>query len=87
MPRVVGMFMLVLSTLITAFVRRRDYTYYLITIVVRTFIVGTLAVLYFQSADPLFLVLEGIVLLGLLPAIYLQFFDRSRQLPQSGSRT
>lgn len=76
MPRVVGMFMLVLATLIAAFVRRGDYSYYLTTIIVRVFIVATLAVLYLRTADPMFVVLEAIVLLGLLPAIFLQFFRR-----------
>lgn len=76
MPRVVGMLMLVLSTLVVDFIRHRDYSYYLTTIVARVFIVVTLAVLYLRSTDPLFLVLEGIVLLGLLPAIYAHFFHR-----------
>ena len=77
MPRVVGMFMLVLCALVGTFVHRRDYSYYLTTIVARVFIVATLAILYFRSADPLFLVLEGIVLLGLVPALYVQFFHRA----------
>ena len=72
MPRVVGMFMLVLSYLITSFIRRGDFSYYVATIVARTFIVVVLGVLYLRSGDRLFLVLEAIVLLGLLPAIYLQ---------------
>ena len=73
MPRVVGMFMLVLSFLIASFIRQNDYSYYVTTIVARSFIVIVLAVLYVMSGDRLFLVLEGIVLVGLLPAIYLQF--------------
>ncbi len=77
MPRVVGMFMLVLSTIVYTFVRRRDYSYYLTTIVARIFIVATLAFLHRLSTDPLFLVLQGIVLLGLLPAIYVQCFRRA----------
>jgi uncharacterized protein YjeT (DUF2065 family) len=72
MPRVVGMFMLVLSYLITSFIRRGDFSYYVATIVARTFIVIVLGALYLRSGDRLFLVLEAIVLIGLLPAIYLQ---------------
>ncbi|MDH3223007.1 MAG: hypothetical protein OEO23_04760 [Gemmatimonadota bacterium] len=72
MPRLVGMFMLVLSLLIASFIRRGDYSYYLVTIIARSFIVVVLVALYFRTADPLFLVLTGIVLLGLAPAIYAQ---------------
>lgn len=77
MPRVVGMFMLVLSGLIGSFLRREDYSYYSTTIIARSFIVVTLTVFYFRSNDPLFLVLDAIVLLGLLPAMYVQFVARS----------
>ena len=73
MPRVVGMFMLVLSLLVTAFIRHGDYRYYSTTILARSFIVVVLTFLYFWTTDPLFLVLDGIVLLGLLPAMYIQF--------------
>lgn len=84
MPRVVGMFMLVLSGLVGSFVRRHDYSYYLTTIVARSFIVVTLTVLYFRTHDPLFLVLDGIVLLGLIPAIYLQFVNQGGHPPSDG---
>lgn len=73
MPRLVGMFMLVLSGLIGSFVRHDDYSYYSTTIYARSFIVVTMTVLYFRTDDPLFVVLDAIVLLGLLPAIYLHF--------------
>ena len=43
MPRVVGMFMLVLSMLISSFLRRDDYSYYGTTILARSFIVAVLA--------------------------------------------
>ena len=76
MPRVVGMFMLVLSFLVTSFVRNGDYSYYATTILARSFIVVVLTFLYFRTTDPLFLVLDGIVLLGLLPAMYIQFVAR-----------
>ena len=70
MPRVVGMFMLALGGLIFQFVRARDYRYYLYSIVARSFIVLVLTALYFKARDPLFLVLDAIVLIGLLPSIY-----------------
>jgi uncharacterized protein YjeT (DUF2065 family) len=70
MPRVVGMFMLALGGVILQFVRARDYRYYLYTIVARSFIVLVQTALYFKARDPLFLVLDAIVLIGLLPSIY-----------------
>lgn len=76
MPRIVGMFMLVLSLLVANFVRRGDYNYYSTTILARSFIVAVMGFLYLRTIDPLFLVLIGIVLLGLLPAMYIQFFAK-----------
>jgi uncharacterized protein YjeT (DUF2065 family) len=70
MPRVVGMFMLALGGVIFQFLRTQDYRYYLYTIFARAFIVLVLTTLYFRSHDPLFLVLDAIVLVGLLPSIY-----------------
>lgn len=70
MPRVIGMFMLVLGGLIWQFVRAGDYRYYLYSTVARSFIVVVLTALYFKARDPLFLVLDAIVLIGLLPSIY-----------------
>src|SRR5262245_24881226 len=70
MPRVVGLFMVVLGGVVFEFVRARDYRYYLYTIVARSFIVLVLTALYFYARDPLFLVLDAIVLIGLLPSIY-----------------
>jgi len=70
MPRVVGMFMLVLSGFIFQFVYRRDYRYYASAVFARFFIVLVLTALYFTTSDPLFLVLDAIVLVGLLPSIY-----------------
>ena len=70
MPRVVGMFMLALGGFILQFVRARDYRYYLYAVVARSFIILVLTALYFRARDPLFLVLDAIVLIGLLPSIY-----------------
>jgi len=70
MPRVVGLFMSVLGGVIVQFALARDYRYYLYTIVARSFIVLVMTALYFKARDPLFLVLDAIVLIGLLPSIY-----------------
>ena len=69
MPRLVGVFMLALGGAVLEFVRARDYRYYRYAIVARIFIVATLTALYFKARDPLFLVLDVIVLVGLLPSI------------------
>jgi len=70
MPRLVGVFMLALGGVILQFVRAHDYRYYRYTIIVRIFIFVAMTALYFKSLDPLFLVLDAIVLVGLLPSIY-----------------
>ena len=70
MPRLVGVFMLALGGAVLEFVRARDYRYYRYTIIARIFIVVALSALYFKARDPLFLVLDAIVLVGLLPSIY-----------------
>jgi hypothetical protein len=69
MPRLVGVFMLALGGVILQFVRARDYRYYRYTIIARIFIFVAMTALYFKSRDPLFLVLDAIVLVGLLPSI------------------
>jgi hypothetical protein len=40
------------------------------TIVARSFILLVQTALYFKARDPLFLVLDAVVLIGLLPSIY-----------------
>jgi hypothetical protein len=70
MPRLVGTFMVALGGVILQFVWARDYRYYRYAIIARIFIVVALTVLYFKARDPLFLVLDAIVLVGLLPSIY-----------------
>ena len=70
MPRMAGMFMIVLGYLIALFVKNKDYKYYLPTIIARTFIVIFLSVLYFRTNDPLFIIVNIIVLIGLIPSSY-----------------
>src|SRR5262245_33139216 len=81
MPRLVGVFMLALGGAILQFVRARDYRYYWYAIIARAFIVVALTALYFKARDPLFLVLDAIVLVGLLPSIYVAVLAR----PATGS--
>ncbi len=76
MPRVVGMFMIVIGFLITLFIKNEDYKYYLPTIIARSFIVIFLGALYFKTNDPLFIILDIIVLIGLLPSIYIFIKDK-----------
>lgn len=76
MPRMVGMFMIVLSFLIALFIKNQDYKYYLPTIIARTFIVLFLSFLYFKSNDPLFIIVNIIVLIGLLPSYYVYFTSK-----------
>jgi hypothetical protein len=76
MPRLVGVFMVALGGAVFEFVRARDYRYYQYAIVARIFIVVALTALYTKARDPLFLVLDAIVLIGLLPSIYVAFLAR-----------
>ena len=70
MPRLVGVFMIALGGAVLESVRARDYSYYRYAITARIFIVVALTALYFKARDPLFLVLDAIVLVGPLPSIY-----------------
>src|SRR5262245_41396223 len=81
MPRLVGVFMLALGGVIFQFVRARDYRYYRYTIIARLFIVAAQTALYLMARDPLFLVLDAIVLVGLLPSIHVAALAR----PATGS--
>lgn len=76
MPRVVGLMMGALSFLIFNIVRNEDWHYYPVSIYVRSVIVVFLAYLYLDSDDPMFLVLDAIVLIGLLPSIYVHYVRR-----------
>ena len=69
MPRVVGLFMGVLGSVIVQFVRARDYWYSLYTIVARPCIVVVMTALYVKAHASLFLVWDAIVLIGLVPSI------------------
>lgn len=86
MPRLVGMFMVALGGVVLQFVRARDYRYYRSTIAARVFIVVALAALYFRARDPLLIVLNAIVLVGLLPSLYVAA-SLARRAAESSSIT
>ncbi len=70
MPRLVGMFMVALGSLIGLFVARNDYTYYGYSIVARTGFFVFFFVLYSIDQDPLFLVFPAIVSVGLIASYF-----------------
>ena len=69
MPRLAGMFMCAWSFLIFRILNNEDWKYFSATIYVRSAIVLFLFWMYFKSNDPMFLAVNVIVLLGLLPSI------------------
>jgi hypothetical protein len=77
MPRVVGMFMISLSGLIAAMLYFKDYKYYGFSIVVRTFIVLFLFLLFFMNKDPFFIIISIIVLIGLIPSYIIFIKDKT----------
>ncbi len=64
--RLLGAFMVALALLVGQIVRYRVEVLYPTTLMVRIVLLGTIVGLYFESRDPLFLVLSGIVALGML---------------------
>ena len=64
--RLLGAFMVALALLVGQIVRYRVEVLYPTTLMVRIVLLGTIVGLYFASRDPLFLVLSGIVALGML---------------------
>ena len=83
MPRVVGMFMIVLSGLIAAMLYFKDYKYYGFSIVVRTFIVLFLFFLFLMNNDPFFIVINVIVLSGLIPSYIIYMKDKINSFTES----
>ncbi len=73
--RLAGVMMLALAYLVWNIVRYEDWKYYPASIYLRAAIVVVLTVLFVDTEDPMFLVLDAIVLLGLIPSIYVQFFQ------------
>ena len=72
MPRMVGLFMSALSFLLYNMLKKSDWSYYSATIYLRSAIVLFLTWMYFKSNDPLFITINVIVLIGLIPSIIVQ---------------
>ena len=82
LARFLGAFMLALAVVVVQIVRQRVESMYSATLMARTVLLTTIVGLYFESGDPLFLVLTGIVGLGMLLTTLSFISDR-----RSGSRT
>jgi hypothetical protein len=75
-PRLAGMLLLGLAILVTQIIRHRIEALYPTTLVVRLFFLVVLAYLYLSSSDPFFLVVFGIVLLGVVFTGYAYLTER-----------
>jgi hypothetical protein len=75
-PRLAGMLLLGLAVLITQIIRHRIEVLYPTTLVVRIFFLVVLAYLFLSSSDPFFLVVFGIVLLGVVFTGYSYLSER-----------
>jgi len=85
--RLMGSLLLALGILVAQIVRLRVEALYSATLVVRVVLVATLVPLYVASRDPLFLVLTGIVGLGMvLTATGLVADRRARGQPHEPQR-
>jgi thiol:disulfide interchange protein len=65
-PRLAGMLLLGLAILVTQIIRHRVEVLYPTTLLVRLFFLVVFAYLFLSSSDPFFLVVFGIVLLGVV---------------------
>ena len=75
-PRVAGMLLLGLAILISQIIRHRVEVLYPTTLVVRVFFLVVFAYLYLTSSDPFFLVVFGIVALGVILTGYSYLTER-----------
>jgi len=75
-PRLAGMLLLGLAILIVQIIRHRLEVLYPTTLVVRLFFLVVLAYLFLSSSDPFFLVVFGIVLLGVVFTGYAYLTER-----------
>jgi hypothetical protein len=65
-PRVTGMLMVGLGAIVAAIIWLRAEAFYPVTVGIRLFFLVCIPLLHIASGDPFFLVLEGIVGLGVL---------------------
>ena len=75
-PRLAGMLLIGLAILVTQIIRHRIEVLYPTTLVVRLFFLVVFAYLYLSSDDPFFLVVFGIVLLGVILTGYSYLTER-----------
>ena len=85
MPRVVGLLLLALGIVMAQIVRHRVEVMYPTTIGVRVIIVLVLVALLAYSGDPLFLVLVGVVGLGLVLTATSYMKDHQRVAERDGT--
>ncbi|MDH4069678.1 MAG: hypothetical protein OEV30_04585 [Ignavibacteria bacterium] len=76
MVRFAGVMMTLLGSLIGYLVYKGTLIAYRFSIVARTFVVGFIVWVYWMYDNPMFLVLLGVVLIGLLPSYFLLWRDR-----------
>jgi hypothetical protein len=75
-PRLAGMLLIGLAILVTQIIRHRIEVLYPTTLVVRLFFLVVFAYLFLSSDDPFFLVVFGIVLLGVVFTGYSYLTER-----------
>jgi len=75
-PRLAGMLLLGLAILIVQIIRHRIVVLYPTTLVVRLFFLVVLALLFAFSGDPFFLVVFGIVVIGVIFTGYAYLSER-----------
>ena len=75
-PRLAGMLLLGLAILVTQIIRHRVEVLYPTTLVVRLFFLVVFAYLYLSSSDPFFLVVFGIVAVGVILTGYSYLSER-----------
>ena len=75
-PRMAGMLLIGLAILVTQIIRHRIEVLYPTTLVVRLFFLVVFAYLFLSSSDPFFLVVFGIVLLGVILTGYSYLTER-----------
>ena len=75
-PRLAGMLLIGLAILVSQIIRHRIEVLYPTTLVVRLFFLIVFAYLFLSSSDPFFLVVFGIVLLGVILTGYSYLTER-----------
>jgi hypothetical protein len=83
-PRVAGMLMSGLGLSIFGMIRARSWELYPATLFMRVYFIVCIVAFYVMTADPLFLVLVGIVGLGLVLTLGSYLFDRKTYVKVNG---